>query len=297
MTPSPHQAVLLEEVLAVLELRPGLTVADLTVGYGGHAERLAQAIAPDGTLFAFDRDVEALAAARERLAGAPCRVVFVHDAFSRVAAWVPPRSLHAALADLGVSSPQVDRAERGFSYRLDGPLDMRMDPTRQTLSARDVVNAFSEDEIADILYRYGEERASRRIARRIVLERRKRPIETTAELAAIVHAAMPGHLRRGGPHPARRTFQALRIFVNRELEELTALLDTLPSCLTPDGRLAVITFHSLEDRIVKRRFRAPPWQAITAKPVLPSRQEVVANPRARSAKLRAARVLAITEGE
>lgn len=297
MSPFAHTPVLVEEVLALMELGPGMTVADVTVGAGGHAAAIATVIGPTGRLIAVDRDPEALAAARRTLAAVPCAVEFHHGDFASLAEWVPPATLDGALADLGVSSPQVDRPERGFSYREDGPLDMRMDPTSGGPTAADVVNRMSEAELTDILRRYGEERYARRIARHIVAARSRRPIETTIELAEVVKHAIPAPARRSGPHPARRTFQALRIYVNGELESLERLLDALAVCLRPGGRAAVISFHSLEDRIVKRRFRMPPWQAITRRPVTPSAAEVAVNPRARSAKLRVARVLARAEGE
>jgi 16S rRNA (cytosine1402-N4)-methyltransferase len=297
MTAFAHTPVLLEEVLTLLELAPGMTVADVTVGGGGHAAALARAIGPTGRLIAVDRDPEALAAARLALADAPCRVEFHHGNFADLTAWVAPATLDAALADLGVSSPQVDRPERGFTYREDGPLDMRMDPTSPGPTAREVVNGLPEAELAHILHLYGEERFARRIARHIAAARARRPIETTLELAEIVKDAIPAPARRHGPHPARRTFQALRIYVNAELDALERLLDALATCLRPGGRAAVISFHSLEDRIVKHRFRSSPWQPVTRRPVTPSAAEIANNPRARSAKLRVARVLAQAEGE
>jgi 16S rRNA (cytosine1402-N4)-methyltransferase len=292
-----HEPVLLEEVMAVLALEEGMRVADLTVGGGGHAQVMARTIGRHGHLYAFDRDPEALAAARQTLAAAPCPVTFVHASFSELPAYIPDGSLDAALVDLGVSSPQLDRPERGFSYQHDGPLDMRMDPTASGPTAADVVNGFSEAALADVLFRYGEERMARRIARRIVQERQVDPIVTTARLAEVVRSAIPAARRRTGPHPARRTFQALRIFVNRELDELEQLLTVLPRALRPGGRAAVISFHSLEDRIVKQHFRVRPWQPLLRKPVMASAEECSRNPRARSAKLRAAIVLPQDEEE
>lgn len=296
MSTFTHIPVLLQETMTVLEVSPGMVVADLTVGCGGHALEICKRIGPNGRLYAFDRDADALAEARRRLADAPCPIVWLHADFRQIAQHVPAQTLDRAFADLGVSSPQLDRPERGFSYRHDGPLDMRMDPLHQTLTAYDVIHSFSEDELADIFFRYGEEHQARRIAHRIVLERQRRTITRTVELAEIVRQALPPARRKVG-HPARKTFQALRIFVNRELESLEVMLDAIPSCLKPGGILAIISFHSLEDRIVKQRFRSPPWQALFRRPIVPTAAEVAANPRARPAKLRAARVLPPSEEE
>jgi 16S rRNA (cytosine1402-N4)-methyltransferase len=295
VTAAPHTPVLLAAAIDVLGLRPGMRVADLTVGYGGHAEAIARRIGPEGVLYAFDQDETALDEARRRLEGVGCRVVFLHANFRHVARHLGPQELDAALADLGVASPQVDDPRRGFSFRATGPLDMRMDPSSQTLTAYEVVNTFPEARIAAILREYGEEPFARRIARRIVERRQVRPIATTSDLVDAVVAAVPEGRRRR--HPARRTFQALRIYVNDELGALQEMLDRMPGVLVVGGRLAVISFHSLEDRLVKRAFRRPEWEPLTPKPVLPSREEVAANPRARPAKLRAARLLGPGEEE
>jgi len=284
-----HQPVLLAEVLQELALRGGDTVIDGTVGFAGHAVALWAAIAPGGRLLGIDQDPDALAAAAGRL---PQEVTLRHGNFrdlveiASAADFVPADAL---LVDLGVSSAQIDRAERGFSFRSDGPLDMRMDPS-QALSADDVVNTWDEAELARIIREYGEERHARRVAQRIVAHR---PIHTTGELRAVVASAVAAG--KGGGHPARRTFQALRIAVNDELGALAALLDAAPAVVRPGGRVAVISFHSLEDRIVKRRFQAPPYHQTTKKPLQASPAEHERNPRSRSAKLRVAIVLSATE--
>src|SRR5918996_2449777 len=224
-------------------------VLDLTLGMGGHAAALLDA--GIGRVIGVDRDPEALATARRRLAGAGDRFVAVQGRFSevdRIAGEAGVRAVDGILYDLGVSSLHFDRPERGFSYRGEGPLDMRMEPEGAT--AADVVNGYPEDELVRVLREYGEERQARRIARAIVRARQRKPLETTAELAAVAAGAMPR--RRGGPHPARRTFQAIRIEVNRELEELGASLPQAAELLAPGGRLGAISYHSLEDRIVKR---------------------------------------------
>jgi len=285
-----HQPVLLAEVLQELVPAPGQTVIDATVGYAGHAVALWAAIAPGGRLLGVDQDPTALEHARQRL---PDEVELRRGNFrdlARIAAeagFVPADLL---LADLGVSSAQIDRPERGFSFRSDGPLDMRMDPD-QPLSAYEVVNAWEEEELVRILREYGEERFARRIAHRICA---RRPIRTTAELKAVVASAVAD--KRSAGHPARRTFQAVRIAVNDELGALRALLDVAPQVVRPGGRVAVISFHSLEDRIVKRRFLEPPYRALTRKPLQAGAAEQERNPRARSAKLRVATVLP-SEGE
>jgi 16S rRNA (cytosine1402-N4)-methyltransferase len=263
-------------------------VIDATVGAGGHAEALLEAGV--GSVLGLDRDELALAEARSRLTRFGARFRAVRARFSDLgdaSAGVGLSSVDGVLFDLGVSSMQVDQPDRGFSYRGSGPLDMRMDPSGSGPTAADVVNGYSEEELARVVFEFGEERMSRRIARAIARARARKPIESTEELAAIVAGAVPR--RRGGPHPARRTFQALRIEVNRELEELAASLPQAASLLEPGGRLVVISYHSLEDRIVKRFIGGePPLTALTRKPVSPSERERAANPRARSARLRAA---------
>jgi 16S rRNA (cytosine1402-N4)-methyltransferase len=290
--------VLLQETLAYLAPRPGGTYCDATLGYAGHAAAILDASAPDGQLVGLDRDPDALAAAREALAPYGDRTRLVHTPFSRVRealAGAGAPLLDGCVVDLGVSSPQLDRAERGFSFKRSGPLDMRMDPTTGE-SAADYLRRADEEEIEAVLRDFGEERHARRIARAIVEARAVEPLDTTGALAALVARTIGRYERKD---PATRTFQALRIRVNRELEELDRFLDEIPHCLKPGGRLVVIAFHSIEDRIVKRRLRAlagkdagaaqPPLLKILTKHVVVAGDEERArNPRARSAHLRAA---------
>jgi 16S rRNA (cytosine1402-N4)-methyltransferase len=298
---SPHAPVMLAEVVAQLAPRSSGIYCDATVGYGGHARAILEASGPDGRLVGLDRDPNALAAARERLADFGDRVALYHAPFSALAdvlARAKLPALDGCIADLGVSSPQLDRAERGFSFRREGPLDMRMDPTKGETAA-ELLRRIDADELEAVLRDLGEERWARRIARSIVAAREAgEPLETTAQLAALVARSMPRHERH--KDPATRTFQALRIAVNGELDELAQLLDDAPGALAPGGRLVVITFHSLEDRIVKHRFRAlagqspetrgrtPVLRILTKRPLVAGDDEVGRNPRARSAKLRAA---------
>jgi 16S rRNA (cytosine1402-N4)-methyltransferase len=269
-------------------------VVDCTLGLAGHASGIARLLGPKGHLIGFDRDPEALALARERLdevcrelgSEAP-RVTLIGEAFSSAPMHLEPASVDGLLADFGVSSLQFDEADRGFSFQADGPLDMRMD-TRQGPTAAQVVNEVSEHELANLVYEYGEERRSRRIARAIV---RGRPVATTGQLARIVASAAPA-MKQERIHPATKTFQALRIYVNRELDEIRTLMEAAPKLLKPSARLAVISFHSLEDRIVKDSLREGAregiWEILTKKPVTAGEEELDRNPRSRSAKLRAA---------
>jgi 16S rRNA (cytosine1402-N4)-methyltransferase len=273
-----HRPVMVREVLDLLGDR-GLVI-DMTLGAGGHAEALLEAGV--GRLVGVDRDPDAVELATSRLARFGDRFIAVTGRFSDVPAGNRPGGV---LYDLGVSSMQLDRPERGFSYRLEGPLDMRME--REGRSAFELVNEADEDELARILFELGEERRSRRVAAAIVRARSRVPITTTDELARVVAGALGA--RRGGPHPARRTFQALRIAVNRELEELAASLPRAADLLAPGGRIVAITYHSLEDRIVKRFLLDRPDMAVlTKKPLRPSQAEQQRNPRSRAAKLRAA---------
>jgi 16S rRNA (cytosine1402-N4)-methyltransferase len=280
-----HIPVLVQEVLQFLDPRPGGRFIDATLGAGGHSRAILEQIAPDGKLLAIDQDETALAKTRAELDSA--RVVFVHSNFKGI---VPVAEEHGFLqcdgvvADIGISSMMVDDPSRGFSFMREGSLDMRMDRT-QPLTAAEVVNAFSEKEIADILYTYGEERRSRSIARSIV---RSRPLELTTDLVRAVERVTGGP-RHGQIHPATRTFQGLRIYVNDELKSLELFLDSSMTVVRSGGRIVVITFHSLEDRIVKQKFRVPAvsGRILTKKVVRASEEEVQRNPRARSAKLRA----------
>jgi 16S rRNA (cytosine1402-N4)-methyltransferase len=283
-----HVSVLLAEALELLAVRPGGTYVDGTVGLGGHAAAVLRASAPDGRLVGLDRDGETLARARARLAEFGGRARLEQGDYREIPERLAGEEADGILLDLGVSSAQLDDAGRGFSFQSEGPLDMRMDRSGGTTAA-DLVNRMRERELADLIYECGEEPASRRIARAIVFARERKPIETTTELAEIVRRAAPRR-RPGGLHPATRTFQALRIRVNRELEGLGEAFEGAARCLKPGGRLAVIAFHSLEDRAAKETFRALAargFRVLTKKPVRPGEAEVRANPRARSARLRA----------
>ena len=289
-----HVPVLLEEALKYLNVRPGGVICDATIGLAGHSSEIAKRLGAKGKLICFDRDLEAMEAAKARLEEVRAEIgdempkmVFEPRAFSEASSVIEPGSLDGLLADFGVSSLQLDEAHRGFSFRTDGPLDMRMN-TRSGETAEQVVNQEDENELADLIYEFGEERRSRRIARAIV---RARPITTTAELAQIVSAAAPS-MKGDKIHPATRTFQALRIRVNNELGEIQSLLKSAGSLLKPGGRLVLISFHSLEDRLVKDDFREAGrnkvYEVLTKKPVVAGEQEEMRNPRSRSAKLRAA---------
>jgi 16S rRNA (cytosine1402-N4)-methyltransferase len=281
-----HEPVLLPEALELLAVRPGGLWVDGTVGPGGHAAEMLRRSAPDGHLLGLDRDAETLADARRSLEPFGERARLVHADFRRLPDLMAPASANGILLDLGVSSRQLDEPGRGFSFRAEGPLDMRMDRS-QGPTAAEAVNRMREADLADLIYRFGEERKSRRVARAIVEARRRTPILTTAALAEIVRRAARG---RPGLDPATRTFQALRIHVNRELERLGPTLAELAALLAPGGRLAVIAFHSLEDREVKQTFRELArggFRLLTRKPVRPTLEEARRNPRSRSAKLRA----------
>ena len=294
MAEPQHVPVLLEESLNFLNVRPGGVVVDCTLGFGGHSAAICRRLGPAGKLIAFDRDEQAMDLAKARLAvlaeelGAEMpQVEYVARPFSEIAEVIKPGELDGLLADFGVSSMQLDEAHRGFSFRSDGPLDMRMD-TRSGLTAEQVVNQADEEDLANLIYEFGEERRSRRIARAIV---RARPITTTAELARVVSAVAPP-IKGEKIHPATKTFQALRIRVNDELGEIQSLLKSAGSLLKPGGRVVLISFHSLEDRLVKDSFRESARQGVleilTKKPAVAKEQEALRNPRSRSAKLRAA---------
>jgi 16S rRNA (cytosine1402-N4)-methyltransferase len=288
-----HVPVLLKEAIDFLAVPRGGTVIDATVGLAGHSCEIAKRLGAPGHLIGFDKDPQALNQARTRLQAPPGSesnwptITLLHTSFAEIGERFEPASVHAILADLGVSSLQFDNAERGFSFQADGPLDARMDP-RSERTAEQVVNRLDEKSLADVIYEFGEERRSRRIARAIV---RARPIRSTAHLAEVVSAAARS-MKPHGLHPATRTFQAIRIFVNQELDDLRELVKAAPRVLRTGGRLAIISFHSLEDRIVKDAFRegaqAGWYRVLTKKPVTASEEEVGRNPRARSAKLRAA---------
>ncbi len=314
LTDLRHLPVMVDRCMELLRPRAGGVYVDATLGLGGHAERLLQQSAPTGRVIGLDRDPAALALARERLAArAADRLLTVAASFAdlaEVAADLGVERVDGVLYDLGVSSLQFDEAERGFSYRVDAPLDMRMDPTRGPTAA-DVLNTYPRAELARVFREYGEERFAARIASFVDEARRRAPVRTTGELVDLIKAAIPAAARRRGPHPARRVFQALRIEVNGEL---TALAESLPQAidlLAPGGRVVALAYHSLEDRIVKRTFVAaatgregPPHPLaptvapapsritiLTRRPERPGADEVAANPRAESAKLRAAEKL------
>ncbi len=290
MTTFSHAPVLLAETLAQLTPKNGGVYVDVTLGRGGHAEAILEASAPLGRLIGIDRDPRAIEETTPRLARFGARVTLVHAAFSELRATLEahhvPR-IDGLLADLGVSSPQLDDAARGFSFRTEAPLDMRMDTTRGE-TALELIARVEENELADILFRFGEERRSRPIARAIKLAESRGTLMTTGDLRRAAVSVL-GPRRQGGIDPATRTFQALRIAVNRELDELGALLGTLPDVLDDGGTCAIISFHSLEDRMVKRAFRDDArFAPKTKRPLIATEVETERNPRARSAKLRAA---------
>jgi 16S rRNA (cytosine1402-N4)-methyltransferase len=307
-TESDHVPVLAEEIVSLLDPRPGDTVVDGTFGAGGHASLLAARLRGDGKLIAIDRDPTVAPFFERFRRGTGVKARLLHGEFSATLEQLAANGVRAdvVLLDLGVSSMQLDRPERGFSYAVDAPLDMRMDPSAD-YSARELVNEADERDLADIFKRYGEERYARQIARAIVRRRKQRPFERTGDLVEVVKDAMPAPARFGEGHPAKRVFQALRIAVNDELANLERGLAAALSVLRPGGRLAVISFHSLEDRIVKRFLRErergctcppdfpvcvcghePELRALQRRPIRPGHTEIAANPRSASARLRAA---------
>ena len=285
-----------EEVLFWLAQENGRTYLDCTVGYSGHAEKILEASGPDSRLIGLDRDAVAIAASRERLARFGDRVLLLHGHFVDLKQHLAAYGIGQVdriLFDLGVSSTQLEEPARGFSFQEDGPLDMRMDQSMSGTAA-DLVNRWPEAQLADMIFQFGEERFSRRIARAIVHARERHPLATTKELVSVIEGAVPANYRHGRIHCATRTFQAFRIAVNQELDCLEPALRDAVNVLSPGGRLCAISFHSLEDRIVKHTFRAlsgkdnPALMVLTKKPQVPTREESDRNPRSRSAKLRAA---------
>lgn len=290
-TGDDHVSVLVDEVVEYLQPAPGRIYVDGTLGLGGHARRILDASAPDGRVVGFDWDEEAIALARRRLAPYGDRLRIVRANYAELVACLAGEGVmvvHGLVLDLGVSSLQLDRAGRGFSFQTDAPLDMRMD-LRLRETAAQLIARLSAEELADVFYNFGEERQSRRIAAHLVEVRKKQPVTTTRQLAEIVARAIPRRFHPPSIHVATRVFQALRIAVNRELHNLVKVLAEAPSVLVPGARMCVLTFHSLEDRIVKQAFAGSrDYKVVTRKPVAPGRQEVLANSRARSAKLRVA---------
>lgn len=307
-----HRTVLLDRTIEYLKVVPGGVYVDCTLGGGGHSLEILKRLGERGRLIGIDRDQNAIKAAGERLASFSDKAVLVHGNFRdirRIVHGIGITAVDGVVMDLGVSSHQLDRRERGFSYMQDAPLDMRMD-RQQSLTAMEVVNTYSEADLARVISGYGEERWARRIAAFIVREREKAPIKTTGQLVDIIKAAIPASARRKGPHPAKRTFQALRIEVNDELGILERAVKDGVDLLKSGGRICVITFHSLEDRKIKNIFRElenpctcppkapacvcgkkPVIRAVTRKPVVPDKEEIQQNPRARSAGLRVAEKL------
>ena len=302
-----HQPVLLHETIGELVTKKDGIYVDCTLGGGGHTETILKTC-PEARVIGIDQDMEAIRASAERLAPYGDRAIFVWNNFrnlSQVLAELGIEKVDGFLFDLGISSPQLDHGERGFSYQHDAPLDMRMNRDKATTTAKDIVNTYSEEELTDIIYRYGEERWAKRIAQFICERREEAPIETTGELVSIIKAAIPKKVREEGHHPAKKTFQALRIAVNDELNIIAPAMEDAAKHLNKGGRLAVISFHSLEDRIVKETMKylsldciCPPEsiictcdkerliKVVVRKPIVAGAEELAENPRARSAKLR-----------
>ena len=289
-----HIPVLSKEVLESLKLKPGAVIVDCTFGLGGHAKLIAQEVAPSGRIIGIDRDEESLSLSREQLSAFGCGVDLFHNDFRNIRKILEKLSIPGVdgfLFDLGLSSFQLDNPARGFSFNSDGPLDMRLDQESQ-ISAYDLVNSLSERELSSIIKNFGQERWHNRIAHSLVTQRSKHPIESTQELKEIILRSIPLSYHRQKIHPATRTFQAIRIAVNRELEALAATLSEVMDYLKIGGRVCVISFHSLEDKIVKEKFRSfakeKRIQMITKKPLRPTQEEIVVNSRCRSARLRVA---------
>lgn len=302
-----HVSVLFSETVASLKIKEAGIYVDGTLGGGGHASGICERLGQTGVLIGIDRDREALFAAEKRMKQYPCRKIFIQDNYSNIKEILEEQNISkidGVVLDLGVSSFQLDEKERGFSYMQEAPLDMRMNQ-EDSLTAYDVVNRYEQRELTNLIRRYGEERWAARISEFIVSRRKEAPIETTTQLVDVIKAAIPASARRDGPHPAKRTFQAIRIEVNDELGQLETAVDDFIDCLASGGRLSIITFHSLEDRIVKSAFAArlspctcpkefpvcvcgkkTDVNKISGKPILPSEFEIEQNPRARSAKLR-----------
>lgn len=306
-----HKPVMLKECIEFLNIRPDKIYVDGTLGGGGHSSEIIKALDSDGIFIGIDQDKNAIKAAKKRFSSIDIksRIIIEHMNFENIREVLNAHKINSVdgvLLDLGVSSHQLDEADRGFSYQQDAHLDMRMNQN-STFDAYQLVNTWDKNEITQVIREYGEERWASRIAEFIVKSRETQKIRTTKELTDIIKAAIPAAARRSGPHPAKRTFQAIRIAVNRELDVLENVLNSITEVLNPKGRIAIITFHSLEDRIVKQAFRrqakgctcprdfpqcvcgkVPKLKIITRKPILPNEEEIATNPRARSAKLRVA---------
>lgn len=307
-----HTSILLEECMENLKIKLDGIYVDGTMGGAGHSSAIASKLGDRGRLICFDQDADAIEVGKERLSSFGNKITIIHENFKNIKKSllsIGIEKIDGVLLDLGVSSYQLDEGSRGFSYQHDARLDMRMD-RRVGFSAYDVVNDYSERELSRIFYEYGEEKWSKRIAQFIVEHRKEKPIETTGELVEIIKKAIPAKVRQEGPHPAKRTFQAIRIEVNNELGIIRNTIEEIASILHSDGRICIITFHSLEDRLVKQTFKelenpctcppsfpicvcnkTPQLKVITRKPIEPSKQEVEQNPRSRSAKLRVAEKL------
>lgn len=302
-----HKSVLLDETIESLNIKPNGIYVDGTLGGGGHSYEIAKRLTDGGRLIGIDQDEDAICAAKERLSEFADRVTIVRDNYCnmpKVLDELGISKVDGILLDIGVSSYQLDEAERGFTYKQDAPLDMRMDQ-RQEMTAKDIVNGYSEEDLYRIIRDYGEDKFAKNIAKHIVQARQIKPVETTFELDEIIKAAIPMKFRATGGHPAKKTFQAIRIELNRELEVLDESIDAMTDLLNDNGRLCIITFHSLEDRIVKTRFRKnenpctcppdfpvcvcgkkPKGKVITRKPIVPDEEELEENKRAKSSKLR-----------
>lgn len=302
-----HVSVLLEETIDSLNIKPDGIYVDGTLGGGGHSLEICKRLGPNGRLIGIDQDMDAIKAATERLKDYNDKVTIVHSNYQDIDSVLRDLSISGVdgiVLDLGVSSYQLDNVERGFTYREDTPLDMRMDQS-QPMTAKDIVNEYSEQELYHVIRDYGEDSFAKNIAKHIVRARQDKPIETTGELNEIIRAAIPAKVRQGGGHPSKKTFQALRIELNKELDVLEQSIDKMIELLKPEGRLSIITFHSLEDRIVKNIFRknmnpcicpsefpvctcgrASMGKVITRKPIIPDEKEIEFNKRAKSSKLR-----------
>jgi len=303
-----HYSVLIEEAINGLAIKPNGTYVDCTLGSGGHAEKIAAQLHDGGLLVAFDQDIDALNAAKNRLAPYRERIIFIHSNFRELKSVLKEyqiKHIDGILFDLGVSSPQLDRKERGFSYQHEGQLDMRMNQHGGVIDAHEIVNTWSYRDLVTIFFKYGEEKFSKQIAKNIIIQREKKPIQTTYELVDIIKDSIPAPARRKGGHPAKRIFQALRIAVNDELGAFNDALHQAAEMVSTGGRIAVITFHSLEDRICKQAYKKwstpvetpkglpitpkshePPFKLINRKPIMASEHELDENRRSRSAKLR-----------